>query len=383
MKKILITCDSYQLEKNKKGKVLISGVKTHITNTVKELERQGFEVSIVHPNIRLKGKKIYTTITTPVDRHFSLVVNPFIATASYIKSIKPDAIFISTPEAPLGIATLAATRVLARHTHHKRIPFTTSYHTNMDICVEKRISQMTRGMLNISGDFVHPLVYIVNKEARKIMVPTKSIEKKMHEIGLKNTVVCPRGVDSKMFRPKALGEATPYRKYRWYTKNPSPLLLYFGRVSLEKNMEDFLDMEAPNMYKVVIGDGPDLKDLKDKYKGHKDIHFLGSMFGEKLAKHVRFADLMVFPSKFDTFGNVITEAGASGVPTLAFRVMGPKDVVKKHMGVLVSEGNKLEKGLKEALALDRRKCFETTLKNYSWEKSTRILVKQLGQIKWR
>ena len=103
---------------------------------------------------------------------------------------------------------------------------------------------------------------------------------------------------------------------------PRPILLYVGRVAVEKNLREFLDIDTPGS-QVVVGDGPDLASLKREYP---DVHFLGALSGEKLARHYAAADLFVFPSIADTFGLVVLEACAAGLRVAAMPVPGPSDI---------------------------------------------------------
>lgn len=146
-------------------------------------------------------------------------------------------------------------------------------------------------------------------------------------------------------------------------KQPHPVLLYMGRVAVEKNIEAFLKMKIPGS-KVVIGDGPQLEELKERYP---DAAFLGKKKGEDLASHVASADVFVFPSITDTFGLVLLEAMACGVPVAAFPVQGPQDVIKQ--GVTGYMDKNLSVAIKKALRLDRDECARYAA-NFTWKKCT-------------
>jgi glycosyltransferase involved in cell wall biosynthesis len=136
---------------------------------------------------------------------------------------------------------------------------------------------------------------------------------------------------------------------------PRPIHLYFGRVAVEKNLGAFLDLDLPGS-KVVIGAGPDLAMLRARYPG---AHFLGEKIGEDLARHVAAADVFVFPSRTDTFGLVILEALACGVPVAAFPVAGPRDVlVQGETGILDED---LGRAVRAALALSPETCRQAAL----------------------
>ena len=121
-----------------------------------------------------------------------------------------------------------------------------------------------------------------------------------------------RGVDTELFRP---------RKVRRFGKKP--VFLYVGRIAVEKNIKAFLDVDLPGR-KVLVGSGPQAAELARR---HPDVLFAGPMEGEELARAYASADVFVFPSLTDTFGLVLLEALASGVPVAAFPVPGPKDVL--------------------------------------------------------
>ena len=132
-----------------------------------------------------------------------------------------------------------------------------------------------------------------------------------------------------------------------------------GRVAVEKNIEAFLGLDLPGS-KVVVGDGPDLAKLRAR---HPDVLFLGAKYGEDLARHYAAADVFVFPSRTDTFGLVLLEAMASGLPVAAYPVTGPLDVVVKGVTGFLDED--LGRAAKAAVALSPQVCREHAM-GYSW-----------------
>src|SRR6202000_815221 len=128
--------------------------------------------------------------------------------------------------------------------------------------------------------------------------------------GFRNVVLWPRGVDATLFYPREADLGLP-----------RPVFVCVGRVAVEKNLEAFLDLDLPGT-KIVVGDGPARAELEHKYP---DAVFLGSFDAERLADAYAAADVFVFPSKTDTFGLVLLEALASGLPVAAFPVPGPRD----------------------------------------------------------
>ena len=146
---------------------------------------------------------------------------------------------------------------------------------------------------------------------------------------------------------------------------PKPIALYVGRISVEKNLDDFLNMEWSGS-KVLVGDGPIRASLQHKYP---DAHFVGNQTGKELAAHYRSADLFVFPSRTDTFGIVLVEALASGLPVAAYPVTGPIDIITSpELGILDEDlASAAHQALQHGTAQQRHHHAQT---NYSWSKVT-------------
>ena len=165
-----------------------------------------------------------------------------------------------------------------------------------------------------------------------------------------------RGVDEQLFRPYE-GTVLP-------ADLPRPVFMYVGRVAVEKNIKAFLDLDLPGS-KVVVGGGPQLDSLRREYA---KVHFTGSKVGEDLARHYADADVFVFPSLTDTFGNVMLEALACGVPVAAFPVMGPLDVIGDTGAGVLSDD--LREAAESALDIPREHCRKIAM-NYTWAASAR------------
>ena len=172
------------------------------------------------------------------------------------------------------------------------------------------------------------------------------------EQGLKNLVIMSCGVDTELFQP---------RKHRNLLGGKTPVFVYLGRVSVEKNIEAFLSLDLPGSMH-VIGDGPALQSLKAKYPG---VRFHGYKTDKDLANHLASADVMVFPSRTDTFGLVILEALACGVPVAAYSVQGPMDIIENGRSGFA--GDDLREAAVRALEVDPLKCRDRALE-YSWER---------------
>jgi glycosyltransferase involved in cell wall biosynthesis len=199
------------------------------------------------------------------------------------------------------------------------------------------------------------------------MVPTPSIGGELAARGFDNCVIWPRGVNLERFTPE--GE----RAERTGRAKTEPLFMYIGRVAVEKNIRAFLDLDLPGE-KWVVGGGPDLERLRRQYPG---VHFAGPQAHADLARYYRAADVFVFPSRTDTFGLVLLEALACGVPVAAFPVAGPIDVIgNSGPGAL---DNDLRAAALKALHVPRE-AARTHALQYSWNQVARLFLSYLAPI---
>ncbi|MGI9384909.1 MAG: glycosyltransferase family 4 protein [Methyloligellaceae bacterium] len=258
-----------------------------------------------------------------------------------IEQAMPDYIHIAT-EGPIGVMTRSYCRKARR-------PFTTSYHT--------RFPEYIAARFPVRRSWFYALQRRFHNSGSGMMVATPSLETDLSRRGFTNILRWTRGVDTDLFRP---------RQERLFGDS-EPVFLYVGRVAVEKNIKAFLDLELPGR-KVIVGGGPQLEPLRAKYP---DAIFTGPKRGEDLARHYASANVFVFPSLTDTFGIVLLEALASGVPVAAYPVTGPKDVVES--GMVGALDRDLGKAALAALALDPAKCRTHALK-YSWSNSARQFI---------
>ena len=192
------------------------------------------------------------------------------------------------------------------------------------------------------------------------MVATQPLADELAQKGMKNLVLWSRGVDTELFRPRAKSLIT----------EPRPVFAYLGRVAVEKNVESFLKLDLPGT-KYVIGDGPDLAEMKRRYPA---VKFAGFKTGDDLAQHLAAADVFVFPSRTDTFGLVVIEALACGVPVVAYPVRGPLDIIEDGETGCLDED--LQAAAVRALAIDPYKCRKGALK-YTWAACTQQFLSHL------
>ena len=251
-----------------------------------------------------------------------------------INRFDPDAVHIST-EGPIGYA-------VRRYCLKRGYTFTTSFHT--------RFPEYIRERLPVPLGVAYPFVRGFHKPAFRTLVPTQTLKNDLQRRGFRHLEVWGRGVDTNLF--------TPSRRQSW--EWPRPVFLNVGRVAPEKNLDSFLSLNLGGT-KVVVGDGPQLNELRSNYP---DAIFPGAKFGEELAAYYASADVFVFPSLTDTFGLVMLESIASGTPVAAYPVTGPLDVLNPDVtGVLDQD---LGVACSRALKLDRDACRKHAL-NRSWE----------------
>lgn len=309
----------------------VNGVVTTIGKTCDELRKLGHEVKVVSP----EG---FRTIPCPSYPEIRLALLPGRRIKRVIEAFDPDCIHIAT-EGPIGWAT-------RRFCKRNNLPFTTAYHTQFPEYVRARVP--------IPIKWTSRLLRRFHGRAVRTLVPTRSIKRMLDARGFKNVVIWSRGVDTEVFSPD-----NPIN-YDY----PGPIYIYMGRISVEKNIEAFLDLELPGT-KVMIGDGPDRERLETAYP---DAKFLGYKFGKELASALAGGDVFVFPSKTDTFGLVMLEAMACGLPVAALPVTGPIDVVSAGInGVL---NHDLGTACTQALGIDRDACRRSA-ESQTWAHTTR------------
>jgi len=286
-----------------------------LTQLGRELTSRGMEVRYLTP-------ERFWTLPVPTYPEIRLSLATQSAVAAFIEGVAPDHLHIAT-EGPLG---LQARQYCIDH----QLSFTTSFHT--------RFPEYLAARVPVPADWSYGYLRWFHEPAVRTLVPTPSLRDELGTRGLANLVLWSRGVDGSRFSPGPKSH---------FTDLPGPHLLYVGRVAAEKNVGAFLELDVPGT-KIVVGDGPDREALE---RAHPDAVFLGYRFGEELAAIYRSADVFVFPSRTDTFGNVVIEALSSGVPVAAYPVTGPKDILTDpESGALDDD---LRQAVLKALTLSR------------------------------
>ncbi|MCU4180637.1 glycosyltransferase family 4 protein [Bosea sp. BH3] len=266
------------------------------------------------------------------------------ALAARIAAFEPDHVHIAT-EGPIGWLTRAVCLAQKR-------PFTTSYHT--------RFPQYIAARWPIPESWSYGLLRRFHGAAAAVMVSTATVEDELRQHGFQKLVRWGRGVDLSVFKPRPQG--LPETMPASMLDLPRPIFLSVGRVAVEKNLEAFLSLRLPGS-KVVVGDGPARADLQ---RAFPDARFLGVKEGEELATIYAASDVFVFPSLTDTFGIVLLEAVASGLPVAAFPVQGPRDVFAGSGAAVMDED--LRSAALQALRVPREACLELA-QRHSWTSS--------------
>jgi glycosyltransferase involved in cell wall biosynthesis len=319
-----------------------NGVVTTLKATAETLTALGHEVLVVSP----QGLRC---IACPSYPEIRLAVSPGAHVARELRAFRPHAIHIAT-EGPLGMA-------VRRYCRARRVPFTTSYHT--------RYPEYLRARWPIPMRITYAWLQRFHGAAARTFVSSATLEAQLAARGFAHLHLWRRGVDLRRFRP-----VQPHAEL---ARLPRPIMLYAGRLAVEKNLDAFLSLDLPGT-KVVIGDGPARAALLAR---HPRALFTGYRFGEELVRCLSAADVLVFPSLTDTFGLAMIEALACGVPVAAFPVPGPLDVIEQGVtGILNAD---LRAAISSALRLERRTCVARAAA-FTWQAATAQFLAGLAPI---
>jgi glycosyltransferase involved in cell wall biosynthesis len=323
----------------------VNGVVTTLLELVRDLDGRGHEVLVIHP-----GQ--FKTRPCPGYAGIDLAQRPRAALSRQLDAFVPDAIHIAT-EGPLGWAARGYCR---RH----RLQFTTAFHT--------KFPEILKAALHVPLWMGYALFRHFHKPSSGIMVPTQGVLEMLQKRGFKNLRGWTHGVDTDLFRFH--GDARLYPKLEPLQR---PVSLFVGRVSYEKNIQAFLQMDIPGT-KVVCGVGPLEVSLKARYP---KVRWLGLLARDELAKVYAAADVFVFPSRSETFGLVMLEAMACGTPVAAYPVDGPLEVLNTTEG---PQGGVLHTDLKEAFAaalqVPRSEARERAM-TFSWRAAGQLFQDHL------
>jgi len=319
----------------------INGVVTTWSHVQEQCRFMGHRFEVIHPGI-------FNTFEAPKYPEIRLAILPRRKLRKLMDRERPDAVHIAT-EGPLGMAGRGWCK-------SRKVPFTTSYHT--------QFPQYLHTYFGIPTAPTYAFLRWFHGGAKRTLVPTQSIKDELIEHGFEGQkiIVWTRGVRHDLFHP--------------YQGDPlagieRPRFCYVGRVAPEKNIEAFVKLKLPGSM-VVIGDGPARAKLEAQFP---HVHFLGFHKGEALARRIAACDVFVFPSLTDTFGVVMIEAMACGLPVAAYPVTGPRDVITNpKAGVL---DHNLQKACEACLELKSEDAVAFA-QQFTWQRVAQIVLDNLA-----
>ncbi len=351
----------------------VNGVAMTLGRLTDGLRRRGHRVHVIHTGISAKvGETCVAAVPLPGYKEVRVgLPQPFELKARWSKR-RPDAIYVAT-ESPLGKSALKAANALG-------IPVASGFHTNF----HQYMAQY--GM----GGF-HPmaLAYLKNfhQRANCTLTPSRDMVERLANDGFQNVHLLGRGVDTDLFAPEKRCESL---RASWGARAATPVAVMVGRVAPEKNfdlaMQTFVQMRQvfPDMKCVVVGDGPLRERLSLKFPW---VWFAGVQSGEELAKHYASADVLVFPSETETFGNVLLEAMASGLATVSYDYAAAALHVRAgENGLKAVKGDSAEfiRHAVDALSLrtdDKlREAARKTAESLGWDQVVEEFARRLAEI---
>lgn len=332
--RILIVSDAWHPQ--------VNGVVRTLTKTTEVLRARGHDVEVI-------GPERFRRVPCPTYPEIELAILPYRKLVRQIEAFQPEAIHIAT-EGPLGMAA-------RKYCKRRGLIFTTAYHTKFPEYIHERTGLPLK--------WSYAFMRWFHGGSAGVMVATESLAKSLTGWGFRNLRTWSRGVDIERFQPRP----------KDILDLPRPIYLYAGRVVVDKNIEAFLKLKLDGT-KLVVGIGPDLEDYRARYP---EAVFAGYLENGHLASYFAAADVFVFPSLTDTFGLVLLEALASGVPVAAYPVTGPIDIVGPHpeVGALHED---LGEAVKRALGKSPEACRNLALK-YSWEACTDQFLNNLAPMR--
>jgi glycosyltransferase involved in cell wall biosynthesis len=315
----------------------VNGVVRTMKNTRAELEAMGHTVDYITP-------LEFRTMPCPTYPDISLSLMPGRRVRERLDRFDPDALHLST-EGPLGLA--ARDWAMRRNR-----PFTTAYHT--------RFPEYVHARLRIPLSWTYAYLRWFHGPSKAILAPTPVVKADLEKWGFAKVRVWSRGVDHTIFHARNVNRL----------RTEPPIYLYVGRVAVEKNIEAFLELDLPGS-KWIVGTGPALAGIRTKFP---QVNYLGVLSQPELAEVYASADVFVFPSKTDTFGLVLLEAMACGLPVAAYPVTGPLDVIGDSKAGVLHEN--LRTACLGALELKRADAVAHARK-FSWRAATEQFLSYL------
>lgn len=334
--KILIVTDAWHPQLN--------GVVRTYEYLVRELAAMGHDVRVIGP------ADFPMNMPMPGYAEIRLTLFPYNRLRRIIQSFAPDVLHIAT-EGPLGFAA-------RKYAVEYGVSFTSCYHTHFPDYAAARAARFFNPLETPVRNAAIRFVRYFHEASSCVLVATRSLERTLRDWDFTSPIKpMTRGVEQSVFFPSESAA---------FADLPRPVALYVGRIAVEKNLEAFLSMDWAGS-KVLVGEGPDRERLERKYK---DAHFIGVKTGAALADCYRAADVFVFPSRTDTFGMVLIEALACGLPVAAYPVSGPVDILTEDFLGAVDED--LAIAARKAAASDNKAARAAWVQNhYSWHRAAR------------
>ena len=304
----------------------VNGVAHTLGHLVNGLRQRGVEVQVIRPRQQRKEQADSDTVLLPGlpipgynSMRFGLPVLGRIARS--LREFRPQAVYVAT-EGPMGWAAVKAARA-------QGLRVISGFHTNFHQYIEHY-------RLGVLETVAYRYLRHFHNLTAATLVPTSVQQQELSAHGFNNVAVMSRGVDSQLFSPARRDQAL---RRQWGVREDDLVLLYVGRIAPEKNLSlalsSYRSMRQTDerVRLVLVGDGPSLNSIRQQYP---DVICCGIQRGEDLARHYASGDIFLFPSLTDTFGNVVTEALASGLAVVSFDYAAGHEHIRHEMnGMLV------------------------------------------------
>jgi len=344
-------------------KILVATDAWHpqVNGVVRTLNQVACQARVLDADLEFLTPEAFWTVPMPGYKEIRLALTGPGDIERKLDHARADAIHIAT-EGPIGHAVR---RVCVK----RRVPFTTSFHTRFPDYIAGRLPVPERWTSDVTWSWLRRF----HGASAAVLAATPTLVTELGDRGFGNVKLWPRGVDATLFHPRNAS-----KNMGAILNLPRPIFLSVGRLAVEKNIEAFLALDLPGT-KLLVGDGPARASLEKQFP---EAVFLGAHQGEALAKIYAAADVFVFPSRTDTFGLVLLEALASGVPVAGFPAAAPRDVIgDAPVGVL---DENLELACLGALECSREACREFAL-SMTWTASAQIFINHVteGARAWR
>jgi len=316
----------------------INGVVTTLKTTIAIMEKRGWEVNVIHPGLY--------KLTVPLQPSTGIYM-PVLPLGIADEAVKEAEYIHIATEGAIGVASRYSCKKYEKD-------YTTAFHTQYPDYLYEHAGIPPR----VTGRYFRWF----HRNSHSVMVPTPAMVDYCSEYGIRNLRLWGRGVNTDLFKPDPN-----------FTRQGSAIhAVYVGRVSAEKNLEAFLKIENPNIIKYVIGDGPQL----DSYKAlYPKAFFLGKKTHEEIAKLLQTMDVFAWPSLTDTFGLVVLEAMACGLPVAGFDNEVNRYLIEDGVsGFLVKDD--LELSIEDAIHLRKEDAIARAQK-FSWDAATDQFIENL------